>query len=57
VPFTLRNIKEDLEDVGHRFDGPPDLEFRAAAAQIRAEPRRSRMRGACWARVRLADGG
>jgi len=21
VPFTLRNIKEDLEDVGSRFDG------------------------------------
>lgn len=21
VPFTLRNLKEDLEDVGPRFDG------------------------------------
>jgi hypothetical protein len=30
VPFTRRNIKEDLEDVGSRFDGAPDLEFRAA---------------------------
>jgi mannose-6-phosphate isomerase-like protein (cupin superfamily) len=29
VPFTLRNIK-DLEDVGSKFDGAPDLEFRAA---------------------------
>ena len=30
MPFTLSNIKEDLEDIGPRFDGPPDLEFRAA---------------------------
>ena len=27
MPFTLRNIKEDLEDVGSRFDGAPDLEW------------------------------
>ncbi len=32
MPFTLRNIKEDLEDIGSRFDGAPDLEFRAATA-------------------------
>jgi hypothetical protein len=30
VPFTLRNLKEDLEDVGSNFDGAPDLEFRLA---------------------------
>jgi hypothetical protein len=30
VPFTLSDIKEDLEDLGSRFDGAPDLEFRAA---------------------------
>jgi hypothetical protein len=24
VPFTLRNIKEELEDIGSRFDGAPD---------------------------------
>ncbi len=24
-PFTLSNIKEDLEDIGPRFDGAPDL--------------------------------
>jgi len=24
VPFTLSNIKEDLEDIGPRFDGAPD---------------------------------
>jgi len=31
VPFTLRNLKEDLEDVGSNFDVRPDLEFRLAA--------------------------
>ena len=34
VPFTLRNIKEDLEDIGFRFDGAPDLEFRAATKAL-----------------------
>src|SRR3954452_14434253 len=34
VPFTLRNIKGDLEDIGHVFDGPPDLEFRAATKPL-----------------------
>jgi len=34
VPFTLINIKQDLEDVGPRFDGAPDLEFRAATAAL-----------------------
>ena len=28
MPFTLRNLKNDLEDVGGNFDGAPDLEFR-----------------------------
>jgi mannose-6-phosphate isomerase-like protein (cupin superfamily) len=37
VPFTLRNIKEDLEDIGPRFDGPPDLEFRAATKALELE--------------------
>ena len=30
MPFTLRNLKENVEDVGSRFDGAPDLEFRLA---------------------------
>jgi hypothetical protein len=30
APFTLRNINHDLEDLGSRFDGAPDLEFRPA---------------------------
>ena len=30
MPFTLRNLKEDLPDVGSNFGGAPDLEFRLA---------------------------
>jgi mannose-6-phosphate isomerase-like protein (cupin superfamily) len=37
VPFTLRNIKEDLEDVGSNFDGAPDLEFRHASKALELE--------------------
>jgi mannose-6-phosphate isomerase-like protein (cupin superfamily) len=37
VPFTLRNLKEDLEDVGSNFDGPPDLEFRLATDALELE--------------------
>ena len=25
MPFTLRNLKDDLEDLGSRFDGAPNL--------------------------------
>ena len=34
MPFTLRNLKEDLEDVGSNFDGAPDLEFRLASKAL-----------------------
>jgi mannose-6-phosphate isomerase-like protein (cupin superfamily) len=34
VPFTLTNIRADLEDLGSKFDGSPDLEFRAATAAL-----------------------
>ena len=34
MPFTLRNIKGDLEDIGSLFDGAPDLEFRAATRAL-----------------------
>ncbi|HEY1563853.1 MAG TPA: cupin domain-containing protein [Gaiellaceae bacterium] len=34
MPFTLRNVKADLEDIGSVFDGPPDLEFRAASKAL-----------------------
>src|SRR4051794_19991036 len=37
VPFTLRNLREDLEDVGSRFDGSPDLEFRLATDALELE--------------------
>jgi mannose-6-phosphate isomerase-like protein (cupin superfamily) len=37
VPFTLKNIKADLEDIGSRFDGAPDLEFRAATKPLALE--------------------
>ena len=34
---TLRNLKEDLENVGSRFDGAPDLEFRLATNALELE--------------------
>ncbi len=37
MPFTVTNIKRDLEDVGPSFGGAPDLEFRAAAAALGLE--------------------
>ncbi len=37
APFTLRHIKEDLEDLGSGFDGAPDLEFRSATAALDLE--------------------
>ena len=37
VRFTLRNLKEDLEDLGSKFDGAPDLEFRAATKALELE--------------------
>jgi hypothetical protein len=37
VPFTLRNLKEDLEDLGSNFDGAPDLEFRLATEALELE--------------------
>jgi mannose-6-phosphate isomerase-like protein (cupin superfamily) len=37
LPFTLRNLKEDPEDVGPNFDGAPDLEFRLATEALELE--------------------
>jgi len=37
VPFTLRNIKKDLDDIGPGFDGAPGLEFRAATKALGLE--------------------
>jgi len=37
VPFTRKNIKGDLEDIGSVFDGPQGLEFRAATKPLELE--------------------
>jgi mannose-6-phosphate isomerase-like protein (cupin superfamily) len=37
VPFTLRNIKRDVEDIGAVFDGAPGVEFRAATKPLSLE--------------------
>jgi mannose-6-phosphate isomerase-like protein (cupin superfamily) len=37
VSFTLRNLKEDVEDLGGRFDGAPDLQFRLATKALELE--------------------
>jgi mannose-6-phosphate isomerase-like protein (cupin superfamily) len=37
VPFTRKNLRADLEDLGHNFDGSPDLEFRAAGKALELE--------------------
>jgi len=37
VPFTHRNLKEDLDDLGSNFDGAPGLEFRAATKALGLE--------------------
>ena len=37
MPFTRRNLKEDLDDLGSNFGGPPDLEFRSATKALGLE--------------------
>ncbi|HWO83913.1 MAG TPA: cupin domain-containing protein [Solirubrobacterales bacterium] len=37
MPFTHKNLKQDLEDVGSNFDGSPDLEFRLATKALALE--------------------
>ena len=37
MPYTLKNIKDDVEDIGARFDGSPGLEFRAATNPLELE--------------------
>ena len=37
MTFTLKNLKQDLEDVGSNFDGAPDLEFRLATKALELE--------------------
>lgn len=37
MPFTLRNLRADPEDVGSNFDAPADLEFRLATDALELE--------------------
>ncbi len=37
MPFTRKNLKTDLEDLGSNFDGAPDLEFRMATKALGLE--------------------
>ena len=37
MPFTHRNLKSDLDDVGSNFDGDPGLEFRLATEALELE--------------------
>lgn len=37
MPFTHRNLREDVPDVGSNFDGPPDLEFRVGRNELELE--------------------
>jgi hypothetical protein len=37
VPFTHKNLREDLEDLGSNFDGSPELEFRLATKALELE--------------------
>ena len=46
MPFTHLNLKRDPEDVGPRFDGSPDLEFRLATIALGLEHS-----GLCYQRI------
>jgi len=46
VPFRVRNLKADLEDVGSNFDGDPGLEFRMATKALELEKS-----GLCYQRI------
>jgi mannose-6-phosphate isomerase-like protein (cupin superfamily) len=37
MPFTRKNLKRDLDDLGSNFDGSPDLEFRAGTKALGLE--------------------
>ena len=37
MPFTLRNLREDPDDVGSNFEGAPGLEFRLATKALELE--------------------
>jgi mannose-6-phosphate isomerase-like protein (cupin superfamily) len=37
MPFTHKNLRADVDDVGSNFDGSPDLEFRLATKALGLE--------------------
>jgi mannose-6-phosphate isomerase-like protein (cupin superfamily) len=37
MPFTRKNLRRDLDDLGGNFDGAPGLEFRAATHPLGLE--------------------
>ena len=37
MPFTRRNLRDDLDDLGPQFNGPAGLEFRAAGESLGLE--------------------
>jgi mannose-6-phosphate isomerase-like protein (cupin superfamily) len=37
MPFSHTNIRDDQQDLGSNFDGPPDLEFRSATKALELE--------------------
>jgi mannose-6-phosphate isomerase-like protein (cupin superfamily) len=37
VPYTRKNLKKDLDDLGSNFDGAPGLEFRHASKALGLE--------------------
>jgi mannose-6-phosphate isomerase-like protein (cupin superfamily) len=37
MPFTQKNLRADLEDLGAKFDGAPGIEFRAATKALELE--------------------
>lgn len=46
MPFTQRNLKDELADIGSVFNGPPGLEFRAAAGPLELQHS-----GLCYQRI------
>ena len=46
MPYTHRNLRNDLDDVGSNFDGHPDLEFRLATDALELE-----QSGLCYQRI------
>ena len=56
MPFTRRHLKEDLEELGPRFDGAPDLEFRLATEALELEQSGLSYQRVETAMMRMPDG-